>query len=186
MCKTNPSIQNAIFRDAVVRRNFVVSKGVFLLFLMSLFLFPAALTAQTGSTGQITGNVTDQGGAVGNGVGDLKDGFLVRDGDVAADETKLWHGAQQARKVERRDVDGDIVAFDPVAFQPVGMKRWAAAMGDGMAKDSGKRDAGMVGHVAIMPRLPSHANSGRSGRPRMVKWSPEMAENRRTPSSSTL
>ena len=64
MRKTNPSIQNAFFRNAVLRRNFVVNKGVFLLFLMSLFLFPAALTAQTGSTGQITGNITDQGGAV--------------------------------------------------------------------------------------------------------------------------
>jgi Carboxypeptidase regulatory-like domain/TonB-dependent Receptor Plug Domain len=64
MRKTNPSIQNAFFRNAVLRRNFVVNKGVFLLFLMSLFLFPAALTAQTGTTGQITGSVTDQGGAV--------------------------------------------------------------------------------------------------------------------------
>jgi hypothetical protein len=64
MRKTNPSIQNTFFRDVVLRRNFVVNKGVFLLFLMSLFLFPAALTAQTGTTGQITGSVTDQGGAV--------------------------------------------------------------------------------------------------------------------------
>jgi hypothetical protein len=64
MRKTNPSIQNTFFRDVVLRRNFVMNKGVVLLFLMSLFLFPAALSAQTGTTGQITGSVTDQGGAV--------------------------------------------------------------------------------------------------------------------------
>lgn len=63
MRKTNPSIQNAFLRDAVIRRIFVANKGV-VLFLLSLFLFPAALSAQTGTTGQITGSVTDQSGAV--------------------------------------------------------------------------------------------------------------------------
>ena len=64
MCKTNPSMQNELFRDAVSRNNFVLNTGVVLLFLISLFLFPAAISAQTGTTGQITGSVTDQGGAV--------------------------------------------------------------------------------------------------------------------------
>jgi Carboxypeptidase regulatory-like domain len=64
MRKTNPSIQNAFIRNEVVRKNFVVNKGVVLLFLLSLFLFPAVVSAQTGTTGQITGNVTDQSGAV--------------------------------------------------------------------------------------------------------------------------
>ncbi len=63
MCKTNPSIQNA-FCEAVLRRNFVVNTGIVLLFLTSLFLFPAAISAQTGTTGQIAGSVTDQSGGV--------------------------------------------------------------------------------------------------------------------------
>jgi hypothetical protein len=46
----------------------------------------------------------DQRGAVGDDVGDLKDGLLVRDGDVAADEAQLGQGAQQAGQVDGRDV----------------------------------------------------------------------------------
>ena len=63
MYKTNPSIQN-VFRETSLRRNFVVNTGIVLLFLTSLFLFPAAISAQTGTTGQITGSVTDQSGGV--------------------------------------------------------------------------------------------------------------------------
>ena len=80
-------------------------------------------------------------------------------------EAQLGQGAEEARQVHRGDVDGDVVALDAVAFQPVIVQRWAAAVGDGVAEDGGKRDAGMVGHRAIMPLLPSQANSGRSGRP---------------------
>ena len=63
MYKTNPSIQN-VFRETSLRRNFVVNTGIVLLFLTSLFLFPAAISAQTGTTGQIAGSITDQSGAV--------------------------------------------------------------------------------------------------------------------------
>jgi hypothetical protein len=128
----------------------------------------------------------DQCRPVGDHVGDLEDGLLVRDGDVAADEAEFREGAEEAGEVDGGDVDRNVVALYAVALQPVAVQRRAAAVGDGVAEDGGKRDAGMVGHVAIMPRLPIHANSGRSGRPRMVKWSPWMAEKRRTPSSSTL
>jgi Carboxypeptidase regulatory-like domain/TonB-dependent Receptor Plug Domain len=63
MCKTNPSVQNVVLRDLVLRKIFTVNIGLVLLFLISLFLFPVGLLAQTGSNGQITGNVSDSNGA---------------------------------------------------------------------------------------------------------------------------
>ncbi|HEY8562392.1 MAG TPA: carboxypeptidase regulatory-like domain-containing protein [Pyrinomonadaceae bacterium] len=45
------------------KSNFAIN-GLVLLFLFGLFLFPLGISAQTGTTGQLTGNVTDQNGAV--------------------------------------------------------------------------------------------------------------------------
>ncbi len=64
MRKTNPTIPGTFFRDSALRRNFLLSTGIVLLLLTSLFLFPVAISAQTGTSGQIAGSVTDQNGAV--------------------------------------------------------------------------------------------------------------------------
>jgi hypothetical protein len=63
MCKTNPSEHRFASSGMVLRQNRVYKTELFLLFLMSLLLLPAGLLAQTGTTGQISGNVTDQSGA---------------------------------------------------------------------------------------------------------------------------
>lgn len=63
MNKTNPSERNFANSGVVLREYLVIKTGLVLMFFMSLFLFPAGLLAQTGTTGQISGNVTDQAGA---------------------------------------------------------------------------------------------------------------------------
>ena len=56
-------LQNSTPRDLISRRNFAVNIGLVSLLLFTLLIFPGGLSAQTGSTGQISGNVTDQNGA---------------------------------------------------------------------------------------------------------------------------
>lgn len=53
-----------IFRKVIPRKYLETKTGLVLFFLIGLLLFPVALSAQTGSSGQITGTVTDQNGAV--------------------------------------------------------------------------------------------------------------------------
>ncbi len=59
MNKINP-LQNASFRRKVPRKSFILKTGTIVLFLVSLL---NVVSAQTSTSGQITGNVTDQGGA---------------------------------------------------------------------------------------------------------------------------
>lgn len=59
MNKINP-LQNAAFRRAVPRESLFLKTGMILMFMMSLI---GAVSAQTSTTGQITGNITDQSGA---------------------------------------------------------------------------------------------------------------------------
>ncbi|HXG83015.1 MAG TPA: carboxypeptidase regulatory-like domain-containing protein [Pyrinomonadaceae bacterium] len=59
MNKINP-LQNAAFREAIPRKSFILKAGIVLLFIMSLL---NVVSAQTATSGQITGNVTDQSGA---------------------------------------------------------------------------------------------------------------------------
>jgi hypothetical protein len=63
MQKVFLSPQNLI-RQKLVRKNFVESTGMLLLTLIALFLLPVMISAQTATSGQIAGSVTDQGGAV--------------------------------------------------------------------------------------------------------------------------
>ncbi len=63
MCKLSPTPEKVVCRKTFLRNLFAVNTGLVLTFLM-LFLFPAAIFAQTGTTGQIAGNVTDQNGAI--------------------------------------------------------------------------------------------------------------------------
>ena len=51
-------------RRLVPRSDNFAIKGLVLLFLFGLFLFPPGISAQTATTGQLTGNVTDANGAV--------------------------------------------------------------------------------------------------------------------------
>lgn len=51
-------------RHEILRKVFVGNTGLLLTFLIALFLFPAAVSAQTGTSGQIAGSVTDSNGAV--------------------------------------------------------------------------------------------------------------------------
>ncbi|MEP7037933.1 MAG: carboxypeptidase regulatory-like domain-containing protein [Acidobacteriota bacterium] len=60
MNQTNP-LQNAAFRKNIPRKSFILKIGIVFLFMMSLL---TAISAQTVTTGQLTGNVTDQSGAV--------------------------------------------------------------------------------------------------------------------------
>ena len=53
-----------IFRKVIPRKYLETKTGLVLFFLIGLLLCPVALSAQTGSSGQITGTVTDQNGAV--------------------------------------------------------------------------------------------------------------------------
>ncbi|HRH46204.1 MAG TPA: carboxypeptidase regulatory-like domain-containing protein, partial [Pyrinomonadaceae bacterium] len=53
-----------IFRKVIPRKYLETKTGLVLFFLIGLLLFPVALSAQTGSSGQITGTVTDQNGAI--------------------------------------------------------------------------------------------------------------------------
>ncbi len=64
MSKTYSTRQNLTSCESVSRRNFVVSIGLFVLLAITLFSFPKVLSAQTGTSGQITGSVTDQNGGV--------------------------------------------------------------------------------------------------------------------------
>ena len=59
MNKINP-LQDAAFRETVRRKTFILKTGTIFLFIMSLF---GAASAQTSTSGQISGNVTDQSGA---------------------------------------------------------------------------------------------------------------------------
>ena len=59
MNKINP-LQNAAFRDAVPRQSFILQTGIVLLFIISLL---TVSSAQTATSGQISGNITDQSGA---------------------------------------------------------------------------------------------------------------------------
>jgi Carboxypeptidase regulatory-like domain/TonB-dependent Receptor Plug Domain len=63
MHKTTTAKQNSAESGIVQMLRFAEKAGLVLVFFMSLFLFPAGLLAQTGTTGQISGNVTDQAGA---------------------------------------------------------------------------------------------------------------------------
>lgn len=51
-------------RQEILRKVFVGNTRLLLTFLIALFLFPVALFAQTGTSGQIAGSVTDSNGAV--------------------------------------------------------------------------------------------------------------------------
>src|SRR5687768_3456172 len=63
MSKIHP-LQNAALRDAVPRKSFILKSGIVLFFVMSLLLLQTAgISAQTVTTGQISGNVVDQSGA---------------------------------------------------------------------------------------------------------------------------
>lgn len=59
MNKINP-LPNTTFRQAVRRKSFILQTAAVLLFITSLF---GAVSAQTTTSGQINGNVTDQSGA---------------------------------------------------------------------------------------------------------------------------
>ena len=59
MNKINP-LQYTAFRKAFPRKSFILKTGTVLLFIMS---FLTVVSAQSATTGQITGNVTDQSGA---------------------------------------------------------------------------------------------------------------------------
>jgi Carboxypeptidase regulatory-like domain/TonB-dependent Receptor Plug Domain len=67
MYKTNPSERNFANSSTVLREYLVRKTGLVLIFFMSVFLFSAITPAQTGTTGQISGNVTDQAGAAVSG-----------------------------------------------------------------------------------------------------------------------
>ncbi len=60
MNKINP-LQNAAFGQAVPGKSFILKTGIVFLFMMSLL---AVVSAQTVTSGQLTGNVTDQSGSV--------------------------------------------------------------------------------------------------------------------------
>ncbi len=63
MYKVFLSPQN-IFSHLVGLKSFVGNTGLVLMFLVALFLFPVAISAQTGTSGQISGSVTDSNGAL--------------------------------------------------------------------------------------------------------------------------
>lgn len=63
MNKINP-LQNLALREAIPRKNFILKTGMALVFTLSLLLIQAVVSAQTATTGQISGSVTDQSGAV--------------------------------------------------------------------------------------------------------------------------
>ena len=60
MNQTNP-LQNAAFRKAIPRKSFILKIGAVFLFMMSLL---TTVSAQTVTSGQLSGNITDQSGAV--------------------------------------------------------------------------------------------------------------------------
>ncbi len=55
------SLQNADFGKASLRKSFILRVGIVFMFIMSMLTLA---TAQTATSGQLTGNVTDQSGAV--------------------------------------------------------------------------------------------------------------------------
>lgn len=59
MNKINP-LKNAAFREAVMRKSFILKIGIILLFIMPLL---NVVSAQTATSGQITGNISDPSGA---------------------------------------------------------------------------------------------------------------------------
>src|SRR5215203_6407465 len=63
MNKVAAPLESFIRRRVPRRENFAI-KGLVVLFLFGLFLFPFGISAQTGTSGQLTGNVTDPNGAV--------------------------------------------------------------------------------------------------------------------------
>lgn len=64
MRKMSALLQKTVFYNIAARINTVVNTGLILFFLMALLLYPIAISAQLGTTGQITGSVTDQSGGV--------------------------------------------------------------------------------------------------------------------------
>src|SRR5215203_5201433 len=61
MNKVAAPLESFIRRRVPRRENFAI-KGLVVLFLFGLFLFPLGISAQTGTSGQLTGNVTDSDG----------------------------------------------------------------------------------------------------------------------------
>jgi hypothetical protein len=64
MNKVYSTLQNVILRESESRQNFVKSIGTVLLLVISLLSLTSGLSAQTDSSGQITGNITDSTGAI--------------------------------------------------------------------------------------------------------------------------
>ena len=63
MNKVAALLQNSV-RCRVLRKGNFVMSGLVLLFLFGLIMFPPGISAQTGTSGQLTGNITDSNGAV--------------------------------------------------------------------------------------------------------------------------
>ena len=64
MSKVYNSLQLMFTRAKKSPVNFVANTGFVLMSVIALLAFPSVLSAQTDSTGQITGNITDSTGAV--------------------------------------------------------------------------------------------------------------------------
>lgn len=64
MRKSNSSPQNPVLQESFLGRNFAPNISLISLFFIAILMFPGALSAQTGTSGQIAGSVTDQNGGV--------------------------------------------------------------------------------------------------------------------------
>ena len=80
----------------------------------------------------------DQGRAIGDEIRDLKHRFLVRDGQIDADEAHFRQAAQHLGQVFGADRKRDVIAGKPVAVQPVPVQKRRTGMRDRPADHPGK------------------------------------------------
>src|SRR5580704_1893608 len=101
--------------------------------------------------------------------------LLVRLGDVAADEAVPRQIAEKGGEILRRHVGALTGAFDPKDLEPIAVQHGRARLGHRMTHDAGAAQRG--DHAAKLPSARRYANSGKSGKPMTVKWSPSIRSN---------
>ena len=112
----------------------------------------------------------------------LRHGFLVRDGDVAADVIARTQPGDEGVQFLRRHGDLLVGAGHAVAGQPVPVDRRRARMRDRPTDDARVPDPDHTSTAPIPRRMRSR---GSMGRPRMVDCSPSILSNKWMPSPST-
>ena len=65
---------------------------------------------------------TDQSRTIRHNIGEAKNRFLVRYGDITANKARSWKGCNHFTQIGLRNVHRDIDPLNSVSLQPMGMQ----------------------------------------------------------------